>query len=142
MCCRRGGVDPLPPERPRGPPRLPAARRTKRTTPPSRADLLAPQELRQLPPHDARVPGGHQRDGRGAVEWLTIAHGEQHAGGEPLLREVALARRILRPHLPQLELRADPRVAARHELRFFDVTCRRRDGIAVPVVLALSQRTR
>src|SRR5439155_10465542 len=49
-------------------PRPPAGRRTKPTTAPSRADLLAQQELRQLPPHDARVPGGHQRDGRGAVE--------------------------------------------------------------------------
>src|SRR5207247_10054618 len=62
-----------------------AGRRTKPTTAPSRADLLAQQELRQLPPHDARVPGGHQRDGRGAVEWLAVAHGEQHAGDEPLL---------------------------------------------------------
>src|SRR5207247_2643586 len=132
---RGWGGEPLAPERPRGLPRPPAGRRTKPTTAPSRADLLAQQELRQLPPHDARVPGGHQRDGRGAVEWLAVAHGEQHAGDEPLLREVAQARRILRPHLPQLELRADTRVRERHELRFLDVTGRRRDGIAVRVVL-------
>jgi len=75
-------------------------------------------------------------------EGLAITHGEQHTGGKPLLREVAQARRILRPHLPQLELGADARVGERDELRFFDITGRRGNGITVRVVLGVSQRAR
>src|SRR5207249_4661684 len=69
----------------------------------------APQDERQLAPHDAWIARRHEPDRRGPVERLAGGHGEQHAGGEPLVGEIAQARRILRPHLPQLELRAAAR---------------------------------